>query len=281
MQALDAEKASDVRICTLMGVLPHIVGVDAGKSATYASVEQFNIMHAVQCGLPIVVNWEQAIELQLIGEDDDDGAFSKFSMAALLRGDQATRYAAYQVAVANGWMSQDDVRELEDMNPIPNGVGKNYWRQLNWAPLQQIENPAPKPPADPSDADDPEDEDETGSGGDGQASAAMEAQLQAMATGSAQRCVRKEVAFARKLVERQASAGEVAQKYAEHHRFIAEVFHFDATVSLNALRDLTARGQTLAKLIGDENPVAANAWIEQIAQNEPLKLAKLAVQGVK
>jgi HK97 family phage portal protein len=283
MQAMDAEKASDVRICTWMGVLPHIVGVDAGKSATYASVEQFNIMHAVQCGLPICVNWEQAIERDLIGYDDDEGAFSKFSMAALLRGDQATRYAAYQVAVANGWMSQDDVRELEDMNPIPNGWGKNYWRQLNWAPLQQIANPEPKPPATPAapDDDDDDDEDETGSGGDGQAAAAMEAQLQAMASGSAQRCVRKEVGFARKLVERQASAPEVAQKYSEHHRFIAEVFQFDATVSLNALRDLTARGQTLAKLIGDENPVAANALIEQIAQNEPLKLAKLAVEGVK
>jgi hypothetical protein len=245
-------------------------------------VEQFNIMHAVQCGLPIVVMWEQAIERDLIGEDDDYGAFAKFSMAALLRGDQATRYAAYQVAVANGWMSQDDVRELEDMNPIPNGWGKNYWRQLNWAPLQQIANPAPKPALPAGDKDeDVEDEDETGSGGDAQANAAREAQLQAMATGSAQRCVRKEVAFARKLAERQAAPLEVSQKYAEHHRFIVEVFHFNAAASLKALKDLTARGQMLAKLIGDENPVAANAWIEQIAQNEPLKLAKLAVEGVK
>jgi hypothetical protein len=228
--------------------------------------------------------WEQAIERDLIGYDDEVGAFSKFSMAALLRGDQATRYAAYQVAVANGWMSQDDVRELEDMNPIPNGVGKNYWRQLNWAPLQQLENPqppAPKALPAPSDGEDEDEEDETGSGGDAAANAAKEARLQAMSAGAAKRCVRKETIFARKLVERMASYAEIAPQYAEHHRFIVAVFEFDATMSLAVRNELNARAQTLAKLIGDENLAAANAWIDQVAQTEPLKLAKLAVEGAK
>jgi HK97 family phage portal protein len=280
MQALDAEKASDVRICTLMGVLPHVVGVDAGKAATYASVEQFNIMHAVQCALPIVIMWEQAIGRDLI---DDEEFFAKFSMASLLRGDQATRYAAYAVAIANGWMSQDDVRELEDLNPIPNGWGKNYWRPLNWAPLQQLTNPQPAKPAaaDGDDEDDPDEDDEDGSGGDSGANAATQARLQLMASGAADRCVRREVAGARKLVEREASFLEVSQFYAEQQRFVVEVFHFDAQTALSSKLALDGRAQHLASLIDADEPVIAHAWIDSVAVNEPQKLAALAVEGAK
>ena len=282
MQALDAEKASDVRICTIMGVLPHVVGVDAGKSATYASVEQFNIMHAVQTGLPIVVMWEQAIQRDILGDDE---FYAKFSMASLLRGDQATRYAAYAVAIANGWMSQDDVRELEDLNPIPNSWGKNYWRPLNWAPLQQLTNPQPAASGgDNEDGDEDEDDnqadvddsDELGSDGD---ASARTARLELMAKGAADRCVRREVSGVRKLIERSATPFEAAQFYAEQQRFTVEVLHLGANAALSNLIALNARGQRLALLIEGENKVEARAWIDNVAQTEPQKLAALAVSG--
>jgi HK97 family phage portal protein len=293
MQALDAEKASDVRICTMMGVLPHVVGVDAGKAATYASVEQFNIMHAVQCGLPIVVMWEQAIWRDLI---DDEDYFAKFSMASLLRGDQATRYAAYAVAVANGWMSQDDIRELEDLNPIPNGWGKNYWRPLNWAPLQQLTNPTPPapkalpPPADGNDEDDENEDDEDGSGGqsgdggDQKAAAnaaAKSARLEMLASSAANRCVRREVAGVRKMVDREATSADVALFYVEQQRFTVEVLHLDAGATLRNKIALDQRANSLSMLLGEEDFAAAKVWIDQIAVTEPEKLAKLAVEGAK
>jgi HK97 family phage portal protein len=288
MQALDAEKASDVRICTMMGVLPHVVGVDAGKAATYASVEQFNIMHAVQCALPIVIMWEQAIFRDLIQDED---YFAKFSMASLLRGDQATRYAAYAVAVANGWMSQDDIRELEDLNPIPNGWGKNYWRPLNWAPLQQITNPTPQAPKGlPAPADDSNDDAEDGSGGaDGDGSdtenaanaAAKSARLEMLASSAADRCVRREVSGVRKMVDREAAASDVAAFYAEQQRFTVEVLHFAANAALVNKIALDQRANTLTMLLGQEDFAAAKVWIDQIAVAEPVKLAKLAVEGAK
>ena len=136
-QLLDARKFSRIEICSLFGVPPHLIG-ETEKAATYASVEQFNIMFATQCLLPRVVAWEQALQRDVL---EDDTFSLKFSMAALLRGDNASRTAAYAVAIQNGWLSQNDVRLLEDLNPIEGG--DTYWRPLAWAPLGQLTNPQP------------------------------------------------------------------------------------------------------------------------------------------
>lgn len=138
-QLLDARKFSRIEICSLFGVPPHLIG-ETEKAATYASVEQFNIMFATQCLLPRVIVWEQAWQRDIL---QDDKFQAKFSMAALLRGDNASRTASYAVAIQNGWLNQDDVRMLEDLDPIPNGHGKTYWRPLAWAPLGQIAAPPP------------------------------------------------------------------------------------------------------------------------------------------
>lgn len=134
-QLLDARKFSRIEICSLFGVPPHLVG-ETEKAATYASVEQFNIMFAVQCILPRIIRWEQALQRDIL---QDDRYSAKFSMAALLRGDSASRTAAYAVAIQNGWMSQNDVRLLEDLDPIEGG--DTYWRPLAWCPLTQLSNP--------------------------------------------------------------------------------------------------------------------------------------------
>jgi HK97 family phage portal protein len=116
-QLLDSRKFSRIEICSLFPVPPHMIG-ETEKTATYASVEQFNIFFAVQCMLSRFVLWEQAIQRDLLL---NDRYFAKFFMAALLRGDTASRYAAYHQALGDGWMCQDEVRAFEDMNPMPNG----------------------------------------------------------------------------------------------------------------------------------------------------------------
>lgn len=208
-QLLDSRKFSRIEICSIFGVPPHLIG-ETEKAATYASVEQFNIMFAVFCIWPRVVMWEQAIQRDLILYNK---YFPKFSMGALLRGDTASRYNAYKVAIENGWMSQDDVRLLEDLNPIPGGQGKFYWRPLNWARLGENTTKAPNP--DDTQTSDP-------AAGDGAEAAAVQ-RLKLLAASAAERCVRKEVAAIRKLVDRKASAAEFDQFYAEHAAFIVEV----------------------------------------------------------
>lgn len=301
-QLVEGDKASDTKICSIFGVLPHAVGVDAGKAATFASTEQFNIMNAQQCVHPMLTMWEQCIQRDLLDEEDD-GSYAKFSMAALLRGDNATRFAGYAIALQNGWMNEDEVRELEDLNPIPGGIGKTYWRSANVLPLAQLEAPEPNEPDNLEDGDAGDD----GAGGDGNgagdtkpvpakpapakkpskkaaANAALRGQLKMLATGTAERCVRRERSAVLRMIERSAQSGEIAEFYAEHARFVIGAFHLGAQASLTVMTSCTARGQQLAALLADdedENGDAAKAWMEQVAAREAETLISLAVEGVQ
>lgn len=290
-QLIEGHKASQVEICTIFNVLPHLVGVDAGKAATYASVEQFNIMNAVQSVLPMAIMWEQAIQRDLL---TTTRYYAKASLASLLRGDTASRFAAYHVAIGDGWMSQDDVRELEDMNPIADGVGSNYWRPVNWAPLKQLTSGQPQgggfggksgsPGKDGKDgsADEGDDQaDETGSGGD----AAATARLTLMASASADRCVRREVSGVKRLIEQEANGFQVGEFYAEQVRFVLGVFPMlDAATQLAVKVGCDNRAQHLTMLLEDEDDefsTGAQVWIDTIAASEPVKLATLVVEGAK
>lgn len=286
-QLLESMKASDVQICNGMGVLPHTVGIDAGKAATFASTEQFNIMDAQRNTHPMVRMWEQCIGRDLIVSDR---YYVKYSMAALLRGDNATRAAFYASAIAAGWMSPDDVRELEDLNPIPDGAGKVYWRSANLLPLKQLVAPAPASrPA--STSDDPENDDEqtddpgnSGAGGDAQARAATTARLELLAIGTAERCVRREVSAVKRMIDASAGVYEVTEFYAEHVRWVAETFHMEASGVLEVKIACDARAQQLSAHLSDEDDefhAAAQVWIEQVAATEPAKLAVLAVKGIQ
>jgi len=284
MQLLESAKASAVEICTMHNILPHLIGVDTGKSATYASVEQFNLMHAQQCVLPMAVMWEMAMQRDLFG--DNDPAYAKFSLASLLRGDYATRTQGYAVGIEHGWLSDDDVRELEDMNPIAGGIGKQYFRPLNWTTLDAPVAPiAPQGPSlpDPDPDQEQEDQDDQDSSDNAHPDPnrqALRSQLQLFAQDSAARCVRREVNGARRLIEHEAGASEIGAFYAEQFRFICGVFHLTPLAQVKVKQACDVRLYELARIIAEEGPAAAIAHIEHVAQTEPAKLAALAVEGV-
>ncbi len=263
-QILDARKFSRIEICSIFGVPPHLIG-ETEKTATYASVEQFNIMFAVQCILPSLVMWEQAIQRDLIG---NPRYFAKFSLAALLRGDTASRYAAYHTAIGDGWLSQDEVRELEDLNPIPNGVGKTYWRPINWAPLGQTTAPAPAAlPAQPG-SQDSDDTSDPGESDDASGPAARLGRLQMLALSAGERCVRKELAGLGKL---QGSPwSKILSFYEDHARFIAEVLKVSPGQAA-----LYAR-QNCEKLLAAPE---AKVVLEEIERTGAQRLAALATGG--
>lgn len=278
MQLLDASKASDIKICSIHNILPHLIGVDTGRAATYASVEQFNLMHAQQSVLPMAVMWEQAIQRDLM---DDDRFYAKFSLAELLRGDFATRTTGYAVAIEHGWLSPDDVRELEDMNPIKGGIGRQYFRPLNWTTLDA---PAALPPSsgnqDGVSEEDDDQEPETGSGADPQDQSALRSRLELMAQDSAARCVRREVNALRKMVQNEASAPQIEQFYAEHFRFICGVFHFTSLATVRAKQGCDARKSEFTRWMAEGDAANAIRWIETVAATQPAALAALAVEGV-
>lgn len=284
MQLLESSKASAVEICTIHNILPHLIGVDTGKAATYASVEQFNLMHAQQSVLPMAVMWEQAQRRDLFSEEDP--CYSKFALASLLRGDTATRNAGYAVGVEHGWLSDDDVRELEDMNPIAGGIGKQYFVPLNWRNLDPSLAPLPATQASPdpdpdqeSEEQDDQDNPENSDPGADQQNAAMRSRLQLMAHDSAARCVRREMNAVRKFVAEENGPG-VSAFYAEHYRFICEVFHFNALQQIKVKQACDTRLYELLCFIGERDLARATVYIEHVAQTEPAKLAALAVEGV-
>jgi phage portal protein BeeE len=73
------------------------------------------------------VRIEQSIFQQLLTEEEQQKYFVKFNVDGLLRGDFQSRMNGYAVGIQNGFMSPNDVRELEDMNLIPDESGGNTY----------------------------------------------------------------------------------------------------------------------------------------------------------
>lgn len=208
-ELLDARKFSRIEICSLFDVPPHLIG-ETEKTASYASVEQFNIMFATYCILPRLILWEQAIQRSLLFNDAT--FYPKFSMGALLRGDTASRFNAYKIAVECGWMSQNDVRIEEELNPIADG--DNYWRPLAWARLGDVHTSVQKS-GTKQEQDDTDQATTTG--------AHLDPRFLLMNTDQAGRCVRKEIGALTRMIERDASAEDFHEFYREHAAFVSTV----------------------------------------------------------
>ena len=63
----------------------------------------------------------------LLSDSEKGKYFIKFNVEGLLRGDYASRMQGYATARQNGWMSTNDIRELEDMNLVPEEQGGNLY----------------------------------------------------------------------------------------------------------------------------------------------------------
>jgi HK97 family phage portal protein len=112
---------------------------------SYASIEQFALEYVVYTVMPWLVMWEEETELKLLTDEPQKRA--QFKIAALLRGDMKSRYEAYQIGRNSGWLSSNDIRRAEGMNPVPNG--DDYLQPLNMVPLGQM--PAQADKASPAD----------------------------------------------------------------------------------------------------------------------------------
>ena len=121
-------------VARIFRVPPHLIG--DMESATYSNIEQQSLDFATNTMFPWLVNWEQRVNSDLV--TDPDRFFAEFLMDALVRGDLATRYEAYATGRQWGWLSADDVRRLENMNPLPEGQGDIYMVPLNMIPAGQL-----------------------------------------------------------------------------------------------------------------------------------------------
>jgi len=130
LQFLEQMKYSDAKIASgIYRVPPHMIG-DTEKSTSWGTgIEQQSLGFVAYTLQDWLTAWEETIGRDLISEDD---IYAKFNPAGLLRGDINSRYAAYSTARQWGWLSINDIRELEDLNPIENG--DDYLQPMNMEP---------------------------------------------------------------------------------------------------------------------------------------------------
>jgi HK97 family phage portal protein len=133
-QFLEAREFTRSEIAGMFRVPPHKIG-DLTK-ATFSNIEQQNIEFVVDCVRPRVVRWEQRINNDLINplEIDNEEYFCEFLLDGLLRGDQKSRYEAYTNGRNTGFLSVNDIRRMENLNPI-GPDGDEYLRPLNMVPV--------------------------------------------------------------------------------------------------------------------------------------------------
>jgi len=124
-QFLETRKFQINEIARIFRVPPHMVG-DLEKSS-FSNIEQQSLEFVKYTLDPWVVRWEQSLRQSLILPSEKPSLFVKFNLDGLLRGDYQSRMTGYATARQNGWMSANDIRELEDMNRIPAEEGGDLY----------------------------------------------------------------------------------------------------------------------------------------------------------
>ncbi|MCC6147413.1 MAG: phage portal protein [Anaerolineaceae bacterium] len=129
-QFLETRKFQVTEIARIFRVPPHMIA-DLER-ATFSNIEQMSLEFVMYSLMPWLVCWEQAIYRGLLTEPERKKYFAKFNVAGLLRGDMLSRYQSYAVARQWGFYSANDVREIEDLNPVDGG--DEYLVPLNMVP---------------------------------------------------------------------------------------------------------------------------------------------------
>jgi len=115
------------------------------EKADFSNIEQQALEHITDTLRPYTVRFERVLNWELFPPAERGRFYAEFSLDGLLRGDSEARWKAYTAAWQLGTMSQDDIRDKENMNPLPDGKGKDYYVPLNFAPVGST--PAPAAPA--------------------------------------------------------------------------------------------------------------------------------------
>lgn len=105
--------------------------LQSGKQS-YNSNEQQQLVFVTNALVPHVTMWEQEWAYKLYTDKElRDGCYMRFNVSALMRGDDATRSKFYQTMVYSGIYNLDECRALEEMNPMPDGLGQNFFITKN------------------------------------------------------------------------------------------------------------------------------------------------------
>lgn len=135
-QLLESRYFGIEEICRAFRVPPQLIGHTNKASSWASSLEGMNLGFLTYSLRPTLVRIEQAISRKLLKPEDRGSVRPKFSVEGLLRADTAARQNFYASALQNGYLSRNEVRELEDKPAIDGG--DVFTVQLNLTPIDQI-----------------------------------------------------------------------------------------------------------------------------------------------
>jgi len=124
-QFLETRKFQINEIARIFRVPPHMLA-DLEKSS-FSNIEQQSLEFVKYTLDPWVIRWEMSLQKALLSPAEKRLYFVKFNLDGLLRGDYQSRMSGYAVGRQNGWLSANDIRTLEDMNPVPPEQGGDLY----------------------------------------------------------------------------------------------------------------------------------------------------------
>ena len=124
-QFLETRKFQIDEIARIFRIPPHMIG-DLEKSS-FSNIEQQSLEFVKYTLDPWVNRWEQSMRRLLLTENEKEQLFIKFNLDGLLRGDYQSRMQGYSIGRQNGWLSANDIRELEELDLIPDEEGGNLY----------------------------------------------------------------------------------------------------------------------------------------------------------
>lgn len=137
-QFLETRKYTNIDIGTRIYRLPPQMYGEFDKASTYASAEQFAIDYVTKTLRAWLVRLEQSYNMALLDPSEYGVYFYEHNVEGLLRGDIKTRYEAYVLGKRNGFLNADEVRDMENMNPIPDGKGQEYIVEKNMIGIDDL-----------------------------------------------------------------------------------------------------------------------------------------------
>ena len=136
-QFIETRKLQVTEIARIFRVPPHMLA-DLDASSTRANIEEQGISFVRDTIRPIVSRWEAELDRKLLREDEKGTLYTRFNLDSLLRGDTKSRFESYATARQWGWLSVNDIRDLENLNPIDGG--DVYLQPLNMVNASIVPN---------------------------------------------------------------------------------------------------------------------------------------------
>jgi len=135
-QLLEARQFEVQEVCRIFNITPHRL-FELSRS-TFNNIEHQGIEFVQYTIGPWNENWQQRLNLSLLTREERQRYYFKFIPELLLRGDVKAQADAFHIYRQDGIYNADEIRELLDMNPQPNGQGQMYLVPVNLMPAKEM-----------------------------------------------------------------------------------------------------------------------------------------------